>query len=373
MPRRKTTPVKENNEKAAKKGKKAKYFAFRMVTGNEEYIEDAEEAREFLRENESIVVKQFDFTAKQAFKKHIADYEKTKKSVGTPEKRNPSVSAEEEKLSPLDQEKIKKINLMIEQSRPCNRIEVYWRTTSRSKVFALLLRFVNQYGHDQWYVKAEQISIALKNYVSFFKQENPTIQAAIERMDVGFMRDPKGDAHAIESTKWKSPNDQQERTFEQYVTFTYVDIPVEDFDNDSSETVYIEEVAEAFGETIKHIMVTKTFLPCLQKAVNRQQMWEKMTIKNKGLTFVEFIADCKIRVMCCENINTHLILRDANKVTTLLYEHRVEQRKYPVEKDEGNEDEEESEEENEQEQENEENQDPDESGEDTKDAESDKE
>jgi hypothetical protein len=221
---------------------------------------------------------------------------------------------------------------MMEGSRPCNRIELFWKTTKRSKLAVVVIRFLNTYGQDQWFVKPDQIDIALKHYVTEFPNKNETVQEALTEITHAKMRDPEGDAKSVMLIKWRSKAannaDRIEKHYDQHVAYTLFTIPVESITSQEEEASFIQDIAQALGMALKKIMASHTFLPCLQSVTNSQPMWNAMTDPRKGLSFQQYIEDCKIKVKPCQNLNTHIVLQDCNYILNKLYQANIASAKY---------------------------------------------
>ena len=199
----------------------------------------------------------------------------------------------------------------------------------------IIIRFLNVNGQDQWFVKPEKIDIALKHYVSEFPNDNNTVQEALAAISHARMRDLEGDAKAIMTVKWKSKNNNTgaetiEKHFDQYVAYTLFEIPVTTITSEDEEASFIEDITRAFGATLKEIMASHTFLPCLQAATGSDSMWNAMTNPRKGLGFQQYIEECKVMVEHCQNLNTHIVLQDSNFILNKLYEANIDSAKYPT-------------------------------------------
>ena len=334
------TPVKKEKKSPAARatkdtGKKAKtkYFVFKMQCGKEESIESFAEAMDFMEDNQGIIAKKFEFTTKAAYENHKANAAKAS-ALTTPMKVEAPHDKNVTKPSPIEQEKINKIREMMENSRPCNRIELFWKTTKRSKLAVIIIRFLNMNGQDQWFVKPDQIDNALKHYVSEFPNDNNTVQEALAAISHARMRDPEGDAKSVMTVKWKAKNtstgdESIEKHFDQYVAYTLFEIPVDTITTQEEEASFIEDITRAFGATLKEIMASHTFIPCLQTATSSDSMWHAMTNPRKGLGFQQYIEECKIKVQPCQNLNTHIVLQDSNFILNKLYEANIDSSKYP--------------------------------------------
>ena len=65
----------------------------------------------------------------------------------------------------------------------------------------------------------------------------------------------------------------------------------------------------------------------LQDANNKKAEQSEAMLPG-SLTFFEYVADCKIRIARCQNLNTHLVFEDTKSVIDLIYNSRLPNKKY---------------------------------------------
>lgn len=342
-PKTRKSPAKRTGAKtcATKKqkvvqSKKNLYYVYTLSNGRHEYIDNFQEAMEFENDYEPVIENKTVLKNKPSFEAHKASTTKKEKAqqTSTPTKTNkPHKKDADHQLSHEEKTKIDKINSMIQQNVPSNRIEIEWRTNSRAQECIVIIRFLNMYGQDQYSLKPNQWTVAIISYISLFKQESPVIQQAIENLSYGRKRDIKGDPHKVAAVAWNSPDKKIRRTYEQHVAHTHFQIPHATMQTQLEETIYLHDMCEEFGKTLQRIMQCPTFSPCLQTSVGSENLWKAMIgegEKKGGLNVFEYIADCKIKVSPCSNLNSHLVLEDAQDLTTLLFNSRLPTKKYAL-------------------------------------------
>ena len=322
-----------------------KYFVYRMKDGTDEFISGMKKSDEFNEEYGMMVARKFEFTTKTAFEQH----KKTIKIV-TPTKGDnaeddsPSKARSfgvDEPMTPEEQKLVAAAVQMITDSAPCNRLEIHFKTNGTAAKCLFVLRFLNSWGNDQWFMKPEHICVALRGYVTKFKQENKLVEEAIRNLDYGKRRDTKKGPEAAELHGWESRDGTRTNSYPLHVAHTYFTIPYEDLTSEAEEREIIENVATSLGETIRDIFLSTTFLPCFKAAVKHDGMWSAMMgtsydpaspdddrKKKKALTFQQYVKECKIRVKACQNLNTHLVLRDTQDLVTQLFNSRLKGKKY---------------------------------------------
>jgi hypothetical protein len=143
-----------------------------MNNGEEEGIDNEEEAEEYRLENEEIIEATFEFATKLAMTRHLAATKKLRQQNTTPVKSAGVPQPSNTVLSPEDRSKLDKIAAMVEQSRPSNKIEILIRTNSRATKAILLVLWKNIHGQHQWFCKPDALTVAVSSFVTEFKQED---------------------------------------------------------------------------------------------------------------------------------------------------------------------------------------------------------
>ena len=322
-----------------------KYFAYRMKDGTDEFIAGLQKSDDFSEEYGTMVARKFEFTTKTAFEQH----KKTIKIV-TPTKGDSidedthgkvRSSGADEPMTSEEQTLVAAAVQMITDSAPCDRIEINHKTNGTATTCILVLRFLNSWGNDQWFMKPEHLCVTLRGYVAKFKQENKLVTEALQNLDYGKRRDTKKGPEAAEVQAWESRDGARTNSYPLHVAHTYFTIPYEDLASEAEEREIIENVATSLGETMRDIFQSPTFLPCFKAAVKHDGMWAAMMgtsydpgspddqrKKKKALTFMQYVKHCKIRVKACQNLNTHLVLRDTQGLVSHLFNSRVKGGKY---------------------------------------------
>jgi len=346
LPDKKDNPPQNTTDKAdtPKKKPPIKYWAFRMITGEIEYIENKKkEAEAFEEENKAIIDSKHTFE----YKKHFKAFKQTA-SLMTPNSQ-PMSTPNKQPMTDNVKAMLQQALVGIENDIPSDRIHLWYRTNPRATILAIIIRFMQATGKDDWKVKADNFAVAIRNHVVVFGDANMYVEEAFKNMKWGKMRDLSGPEDKVMMTHWTSPTSKATRDFPNNVAWTYITIPVDEIATTAAETSWIMQTAENIGATIKQVLLTNTFEACFEKATNNPNIWRAITDeKNPAKNYQKFIEGCRIKVEECNNLNEHLTLHDGVKqITTLLFNSRLKERKYPEEDKEEEDEEEEDDDEDE--------------------------
>jgi len=320
---------------ARKNHGKSQYYAFVMANGKVDCINSLKDALQFEEDNGGIIISKHEFTTKAevaAFKKScrvtagVADESPVSGGIPSPQK-----------MTKREKSKLDRLLARIESDRPADRLEVAWKTSTKSKACVIILRFLTKDGKDDWRIKGDHNAIALRNYAKTFEQQSKPINDALTHMEWGRMRDLGGDARTVKVNAWTSPSSQKSRDFPCFVPFSYFSLPVDKLDSEENETTFITSSCTAIGTAILQIMRTETYKRCLERATGNEALWRGINDpSNDNKNYLTFVNRCKVKVVKCDNFNKHLVLDDANKLVTILYDNNQQDPKYKVdESDDG--------------------------------------
>jgi hypothetical protein len=306
-----------------------RYWVFRMNNGEEEVIHTKDEAEEYETENSDIIEQIFKFASKEAMTKHQNEAKKFKSNNASSPPKPTSVTPTP--LTPEERIKLDRISAMIEQSRPTNKIELMFKTNSRATMAVVIITFRNEHGHHQWFCKPDIVAVTMCSYATHVPQDNEFVQKALQRMSYMRRRDTEKGPDHVKQVEWKPPKGGESKWYDQHIAFTYVDIPFRDLQSVEDEENYLLDNLTLLGNTIKKIMQSALFLDAYKNTLNSASMWKAMTEPKSGKNIMQYINDCKIKPMKCENINTYAVLEDTKSVTTFLFNTRHTERKYRLE------------------------------------------
>ena len=310
-----------------------RYWVFRMNNGEEEVLHTKDDAEEYEVENRDIIEHVFKFSNKDSLAKHQADSKKHKAAtISTPNK--PNAVSPDSKLSPEDRIKLDRISAMIEQTRPTNKIELMYKTNSRATMAAVIIAWRNESGQHQWFCKPDVVAITMASYVTHVPEDIPFVQNALQRMSYMRQRDPEKGPDTVKTVLWTPPKGGKSREFDQHIAFTYVDIPFAELGSIEEEEQYLHDNLTTLGNAIKNIMQNALFLDAYKSTLKSDGMWDAMHKPKSGKSYLDYLAECKIKPMKCDNINTYAVLKDTKDVMTFLFNTRHSERKYKRESDE---------------------------------------
>jgi hypothetical protein len=307
-----------------------------MNNGEEEVLHTKDDADEYETKNKDIIEHIFKFSNKDALAKHQTESKKNKTTATTPPKQN-NVSPLGSKLSPEERIKLDRISAMIEQTRPSNKIELMYKTNSRATMAAVIIAWRNENGQHQWFCKPDVVAITISSYVAHVPEDIPFVQDALQRMSYMRRRDPEKGPESVETVVWSPPKGGKARNFDQHIAYTYVDIPFKELNNEEEEEQYLIDNLTTLGNTIKNIMQNALFLDAYKNTLKSDHMWESMHNPKSGKNYMDYISDCKVKPMKCDNLNTYAVMTDTRDVMTFLFNTRHTERKYKREQEEDNE------------------------------------
>ena len=317
---------------AAKKAATKAWTAFLLTNKQMSIVKGVKKAKLYEEENGEMIDDKMDFVLKS----EAADWCKMREmqfkelepevSDGKSEPSNPT-------LNPDDQTKLDMVLKDIDAKRPSDRIEIYFKTTTKSQAVSIIIRFYNIQGRDVWNIKPDGASLALSNFGKVFKQEDKTVEQAILNLTYGRMRDLAGDPNKVATKTWTSPTNQSERTFDTCVMMTHFILPdLEELPTLEAENMFIEKTCTALGNAILYILKQDTFAKCYQHAIKNERVWSAVTGqsgKGEGKSYTDFAKTAKVVLTLCKNFNTHVVKSDAAKLCTILYDNNYNDAKYP--------------------------------------------
>lgn len=313
--------TKQRNE-----GNQTKYWAYEMTGGKEEYFMSEQDAREFELEFEAIIKKVRKFASKKQFDMRKKEFNRSP-AKETPPAKKIDYAGKKGGLSPKDRDRAQRVIDLIAKDRPSNSINVYVKSTKRSRKAAAIIELMDRSNEPIWCAKGNHQAISLKNFGKIFKQESRVIQQALANLTCGKMRDTSGDPYKPKVNVWKSPTNET-REYDLFTMWTTFDIPHTKLHSNDEEKEFLLEAGKEIGEQFKDIMTSDIYETCLEQAVNSEAMWRSMNAPRKGPNYKQYIQSCVVKVHMCNNLNTHLVLEDSTLITTALYESSLKTAKY---------------------------------------------
>jgi hypothetical protein len=300
-----------------------KYFIFTLENGTFECFDNREDADEYFEEFGVVVSERKSFATKRAYNDYKKMLDKQKAAAfQTPKSK---VVKLDEKMSPAEIASVEKVKRRLDNSKPKNRCDVYWKTSKRSKCVIILVRFKDTLGKDFWTLKPMHLCTCMRSYLPDFPVDNPEIQYALTNLDTLRMRDPNGGPNSVVCNVSKKGGN--ERKFDEHVVFSHFILP-DNIESECEETAYIQDTCAKIGEALKSIQSAPAYQSVLQHFVS-PRFWPMMTSPNSGPSFFEYVKDVKVNVIPLENMNTHAVLDDTKRLAELLLAHSTTSKKYP--------------------------------------------
>ena len=249
---------------------------------------------------------------------------KTPSPAKTPDLQTP---VGDKKLSPQEKASIERIKAKVQQNLPTERFELYYKTTTHSKIAIIIIRPKNYKGEEMWNVKAEHLVGTMPYYVDEFPHENPLIQFALKNLMKAVMRDLSAPSTKGKENTSKTTN-KEKKQFKQYVAYTHINLPTEDLESKDDEMNFLTNFCNDLGLALKQIQVQPAYLAVLENSV-KPKFWEYMEKPKSGMSFIEFVEAAKVKVEEAGLFVDHVIQDDSRNMTNLLWSNRLNKRKYP--------------------------------------------
>lgn len=344
------TATKKDSPKAlqpTKKNTRTKYFGFLLTNNKTQLIMGVRNAKVYEDESKDIIKEKQAFSTKTAMDEWAAAL-----VTKSPDPKKDLSSKFEQKMNMDDRAKLDQALKEIDNKRPTDRIEIFPKTTSRSRAVAFVIRFRDVQGRDCWLIKPEAFALAISKWSIIFKQEDKYVGQALSNFSYSRMRDPTGNPDKVSTKSWKSPTTNTERFFDEHLCHSFFLLPEkEDLPTAEDEAKFIDSKCRELGDALLYVIRQESFKMCYERAINHPKIWEAVTGKNSksgGAGYVDFISQCRTWVSHCDHFNTHIVKDDAVKLSELLQEHNYKDVKYETvqvldEEDEEGDDEDETE------------------------------
>ena len=301
----------------------AKCYAYLTTFGTYEYVSGKKKSKQFERENAEIISQRITFSNARESKQHKKRFDAQKNNLVTPPRQKKQTEAQKAQL----QAALKKI----EDERPGPRLQVHWKTASRTPLTVFCLRYLNGTGKDDWRIKGDGFAIGIKHYVEVFGSgENPVVDGALSSLDFGRMRDPEGSPTDALVQEWSPEDKSKVYKFNKYVMHGAFPIPVgSEVTNKAEEDAYNEHTCTEIATTILGIMKDFNFRECYKHAINKESQWAPISVPdNPNKQFWTYADDAKPMVLRCPNFNKHLVQEDASAAVGKLFLARLPEVKY---------------------------------------------
>lgn len=296
------------------------YVVYTLTSGDMESFEDIEASMEFQQEYESLISSSQYFDTKAKMNAFVTA------GKDAAEKPDPDVEViSGEAMSPDDKNRFNRIRAMMEQAKPKDTLFIYWKTTPKSKIAVFVLVAKSQWKDRVWFVK-KPFGDVLVNYFKATPTDNTFANDFLTNIKTAKERDQEKGNNDTRVEIRKTDG----RSFDQYLMWTWCNLPIDKFESEQDEVTYIEENV---GATIAHIRSaqrTTLFMHVVQTAYTEAMFNAMQTAKPNSTTFKDFVQKCRIQVEKCPNLNKFLILDESKTIQMFLWKNEVKTRKYPL-------------------------------------------
>ena len=289
-------------------------------------VDSWDDAQEFEAEYATIIDSWSDFPTRTKMNKFLEQATKHTEETTTPAKNNSEddTVAVVENLTPDEKTKFNRIRTLLEEYKPHNAINVYWKTTKYSKLCCVLFCAKNEKDQDMWFIRPP-----FQHCVSGYHVEYPHSNIAVNEFWTNFrtaaMRDPdKGPSDAKMNIRKK---DNAE--FAQYIMWTTFTIPVESIPSAPKEQEFIEGVINESVGSLRQAQRTSVFMNVVKEAYSRTMYEAMMKPPMYGVNFPTYIQTARVKAIRLENLNKFVTLENSNEIKRLLFKHDLPEKKYP--------------------------------------------
>ena len=209
-----------------------------------------------------------------------------------------------------------------------NKLKMLFRTLPISTIATVIVQFLDIKGRSLFYAKPRNLIPYAKSYfhsvgwreIPF--TEDPIVREMIDNMGHAKVRDPDGPPIKVLATKTKRGNYIDEET-----TITELRLPDSKIDSMEKEDEHIRKYLKLCGESILAAFATDSFKVVMENAMSTATFeW----MHNKGFTFQHWCQQAEIEVERINNINTYVVLDDANKIKKRMLENKCPMRYIPA-------------------------------------------
>ena len=313
------TPDKRKNPKSGKPGpkqnKETQYWLFTLIDDSVKIKRNLEDANTFRREYPEMIRLSIEFTRKKDLDDYLAN---VKLNPGQKHSSNPHVSYE-------DQAKILRIQEKMEQAKPSNDFNFYYKTTSMSKACVIIMRPLNIQREDFWLWKAYSMTECLKWYFNENKTNNELLNQFFANLITVKQRDPN---KSPDKPKVSFSKDTT-KTYTNYHAASHIILPMDSIDSEESEKAVIETFLDSLHNTMRSLVSTpnQVFDSVLQNQMS-PKMWETCTQPKYGLSIKGFILRSKTVPIRLEDLTVVVTTDESRKLKSTLMKYETSDRKY---------------------------------------------
>ena len=332
------TTDENGNSKATKvtPEKPTRYFSYLLHDNTPVHFEDQAKAKEFLREFDSLVVKKRSFTVKRNFEKYKATLEAQSKFEA------PATQTEPDRSNNQDMIDAKKMQDIVRDSQPVNRLQFWYKTTSTSTKAALIFSPLDTYNDQPWHMRLNFLYHPLKAYTKLRDVACQYTKETLDNLQLGTLSDPK-DRNAPKQTSFTIKNGKT-ITRDQHAFYSYITLPLETLKSDTEEEEFLQDHLKVIGQNIINILASNlvrqylinnardTNSTFIEKALDRVKKTNMPKFLETATVHIQSINKTDERDANGEKIKSKimnvLICKDANIILTHLYVTRQHEAKY---------------------------------------------
>ena len=320
-----TPPMTDGTEKTSIES--IKFHAFVLDNGTTRHFDSYQAAIEFETECGPVIVHKKKFAEKDQLDQFLKDTEKCATPAPSPTKEKTSEFGnltEEERNLQL------KMLEYIEQSKPTDSFNVCCTTGKKTTVVIYLIKAINAQGEPVWYFKSP-IDEVLKGYYTMRSSGCEYVDQFFKNIKKAEKRDNNRGPNDVDVTK-VYPNKKEKtgapREYTNYVFWTTVNLPYEQFGNVHQESMWINDIAKKSIDDFRYQQKSSLFMSIVERQFSENMFKAMMKSHSGGSNFPTFIQHAKTKVEMSDNLNSHVVLQEVRTMKRLMLKYELNRKKY---------------------------------------------
>jgi len=301
------------------------FTLFKLHDGGMKMYDDLDLAMHFQTEYDSIISSSLTFETKSTMEAyHKAHKHEATPTAGSPARPSTS-SAGSKDMSPEEKESFHRLRDLMESEKPAPKHNCYWKTTPMTNKVLVVWKPVDVRGQDAWYIKTPFHKCVIY-YSKERKATTEQVQQFFDNMDTAKQRDLDKGPHECKVNYSKD----KKKEFPQNIYYTHFDLNFDTLKNARDEQAQINNVITMSMDWLRKLVNCPLFMSLI-KSQYSDKMYHSMTREDAyGGNLHYFLTNAKTKPIRMENLNTHVILADANEMKMFLAKSEASYKKYPV-------------------------------------------
>ena len=213
------------------------------------------------------------------------------------------------------------------------RIELYYRTTSTSRILMIIIRFMDAAGNDSWVWKPDFMVPALMACVRGGSVQDPIVCEFLANLALGKASDPnETNKNRPLVVQYSLPNDPQE-TINRHVrrAYSHVTIPHGEIETRQDELTWIVSAVEQVGQGLRRVMGSSEFKASLERIASRrgQHYIAKLYRSSQEESLNGYLQSVVVAPLPVRCMHDHVVQSVCSHILFKLWTNRLGRPKYP--------------------------------------------